>query len=399
MPDLAENLEQLGQELNITGVPARAEPGQHILASLTPDLSQLTLTNVIEHDVDLELIAKQVVFTNTDITDSAFPGDSSIVKVLPMFDLTSVPPSLDDSGVPGLIGTLTGKLPVAVSAPLSITVSWKVQDGSGNNLVEGSDFLAPDGLEQQTLSIIFLPAFELFDGTTPQDAVRQLLADVTLKSGSETWSGEIGPVRVVVPAIPFPQVLALTRHSDFDGAALIVVPGSSAISTINEIKTLLQPIRTVIGTLTSIARFAEMLTGIDMMTEILDATNIVFRKEDRINNLNNIDLIKRPWYRNDIEAEDELSSLAYLSPPPLEGSARKVELCNDRDLKAGQGKFTVSTGSAFVALCRSLHSKTPELITPSGDLTVNEEPSGWRVRSPFSGISSFGNELSSLRFL
>lgn len=92
----------------------------------------------------------------------------------------------------------------------SISVTWRVRDEAGTDLVEGQDFLAPNGLTNPTLDIVFLPAFAPFDGSVPPPAKRLLTASVTLTAGTETFSRDVGPVMVSIPAIRFPRVLALT---------------------------------------------------------------------------------------------------------------------------------------------------------------------------------------------
>jgi len=398
MPTLAEQLAQAANAFSIAGVPATAQPGQAITASLTPPLTPLHFTDVVNTPVNLDLIAKDVVFSNANIASPTFVDDPALVKIKPLFNLITVPPTLDNSGAGGLIGKLKGTiaLPVPVEAIPRLTVQWEVLDEFDNVLVEGNDFLAPAGLNNPTLDIVFLPAFALFDGNVPPPAIRKIRANVTLTAGTETGAATVGPVAITIPAIPFPKVLALSLNTDFHGASLVMVPGSSAITTVNHIKTLLQPVRNVISTLTTVARFAEMLLGIDTLAGVLEETHIAFSKADSVSNLNDIDLITRPWYEfNDTEAEDELSSFVYLSPPPqIESNANAVEMFNDRGFQAGEGKCTVTTGTSFVALCRSLHSKNPAVAPSSATLTVNNTPpGGWF------DADSFGDALSSIRFL
>jgi hypothetical protein len=398
MATLSEQLAQAADALSIAGVPATAQPGQPITASLTPPVSALHFTDVVNTDVSLDLIAKDVVFTNSDITDPAFVDDPALTKIKSLFNFGTVPPSLDTSGVGGLIGKIAGTipLPVSVEAFPKLTVHWAVLDKDDNELVEGSEFLAPAGRDNPTLDVVFLPAFATFDGLLPPPEIRKIRAKVTLTLGAETGTATVGPVVVAIPTIPFPKVLVLSLHKDFRGAALVMVPGNSAITTVNHIKSLLQPLRNAISTLTTIARFAEMLLGIDAVSGALEDSHIAFSKADAVGNLNNIDLITRPWYEfNDTEAEDELSSFVYLSPPPPpESSANAVEMFNARSFRTGEGKFTVTTGTSFVALCRTLHTATPTVTPANATLTVNNPPPGGQFQP-----SSFGDQLSSIRFL
>ena len=58
MATLSEQLTQAAAALSIAGVPATAQPGQSINASLTPPLSALHFTDVVNTDISLDLIAK-----------------------------------------------------------------------------------------------------------------------------------------------------------------------------------------------------------------------------------------------------------------------------------------------------------------------------------------------------
>ena len=392
MATLSEQLAQAANALNIAGVPATAQPGVPITASLAPPLTALHFTDVVPTDVNLDFIAKDVVFSNANFNSPGFVDDPAITKIKPLFNLATIPPSLDTSGVGGLIGKIKGTIPfpIPVEAIPRLTVHWEVLDENDVVLVNGDDYLAPAGVDNATLDVVFLPAFADFDGTIPPPATRKIRANVTLTAGTETGTAVIGPVVISVPTIPFPKALVLSRDPDHHGAALVMVPGNSAISTVNHLKSLLAPVRNAIANLTAIVKFAEMLIGIDAASRALEDSHIAFTKNDAVGNLNDIDLIHRPWYEfNDIEAEDELASFVYLAPPPPpESNTHKVEMFNDRRFRTGEGKFTASTGPAFVAVCRTMYSKTPIVFPPTATLVVNNPPE-----------DTFGDELSSIRFL
>lgn len=406
MADLTQQLADAGSLLHILGVPGSANPGQHLTIGLAPPLPTLTFTDVVPQAVSLDFIAKQVVFTNKNLADPNFVTDPNIQKILPLFNLGVVPPTVDTSGVPGLIGKLKGMFPVAVPTTEvpKMEVTWKITDDAGNALAQGTDFLAPGGLTSPALDVVFLPAFTRFDGAAPGTVGRKIIAHVKLSAGTATpWENDVGPARVEIPTIPFPKVLALTVDIDFQGPSLIMVPGPSPINGIDHIKALLQPVRNVISTLGGIARFAEMLTGIDTLAGVLDGTNVVFSKATTVNNLRDITLVEKPWYEPNLRAEDELSAFVYISPPPPgeRSNDNKVEMCNARNLSTSEGKFTVNTGLSFVAICSNLHSAAPA-VTPASAvsppvLTVNNPPAGQRWF--FHNITTFGDELSSINFL
>jgi hypothetical protein len=398
MPTLAEQLATAGSNLYITGVPGSAAPGHHLSIGLAPALP--TFTDI----ADLTFVAKQVAFSPpTKLTDPNFPGDETITAILPLYDLTKIPPKADATAVPGLIGRLKG-FPISLSAKMEVI--WEITDDSNNALTVGTDFLAPGGLSSPVLDVVFLPALSLFDGGSPETAVRKIKAHVKLTAGAgippATWEGDVGPAAVEVPEILFPKVLALTVDVDFQGPSLVMVPGPSAIIGIEHIKTLLQAVRSVISTLGGIARFAEMLTGIDTLSGVLAGTNVVFNKATTINNLWDITLVQTPWWEPNVRANDNLSAFVYLSPPPSPElpNDNKVEMCNKDNLLTNEGKFTVETGLSFVAICTSLNSAAPPVSPASAvsppKLTVNVAPAGWR---PVHNITIFGDELSSINFL
>jgi hypothetical protein len=402
MADLTQQLADMIAQLNIVGAPVTANPGQAVHLGLAPPPTAVSFTDIIDRNISVSFIAKDVVFTRKDFASPTWLDDPAIAKVLPFFNLTAVPPTADPSGVPGVLAHLTGVLPVAVPSVAAprMTVAWTVTDDAGMVLVESTDFLAPGGLDQPTVDITFLPAFVRFDGTAAGVTGRKIKATVTLTAGTSTRTADVGPVRVLVPVIPFPKVLALTIGINFLGPAIIVVPDVSPIVGIDHLRTLLQPVRNAVSALTSITRFAEMLVGIDTVSGILNAANIVFVRQNPVNNLNDFVLVARPWYENDTEAEDELQSFVYIAPPPSTRlpSDNKVEMCNNRFLLTDQGKFTVNTGPGFVASCANLNSGTPTVSPSTAALVVNNAAGGynaWNVHF----ISTFGSELSSINFL
>ena len=396
MTTLIDLLTQIGGNLHVSGVPATAQAGQHIVAGVSPALQTISVTEIVDHPVSLDLLAKDVVFSNTAFGTPGWIDDPAIAKTLPLYNMALAIPALDNSGVPGLVGKLKGTFPVAVpgEALPKLAITWTVTDDGGNVLAEGSDILAPAGLSNPTLDLVFLPIFARFDGASLPAVKRFIAASGTLSVGTTSVPVMIPPIPVLLPVIPFPKVLALTVDSNFRGAALILVSGNSGVTTIDHLRAVLQPVRSAINTLTGIAKFAAMLTGIDTLTSILNAAHIELRKGDKFDNLNDITLIQNAWYENDIEAEDELSSFVYLAPPSQRegGSDNKVAMCNDRNQKDGQGKFTVNTGESFVALCATLHSNTPTVVPGDAALVVNHPPAGFWT-------GNFGDELSSIQFL
>lgn len=399
----------------ITGVPAFANPGEMIRASLAPAVETTTVTEIVNRAVSFDFIAKQVVFSNKNyappgstVPTDSWIEDSNVAKILPLFNLLTVPPSADSSGVPGLIGTVNGTIPMTVQTDVlpTLAVEWTVTDEAGNTLSNHDHFEAPGGLSGPTLDIMFAPEFERFDGTVPPPVTRTIKARVTITAGGVSETRDLPPVSVLLPKLPFPKVLALTVHADFQGPALVVVPDGSGVVSIEHIRTLLQPIRNAIAPLSAIARFVDLLAGIDTLTGILNATRIEFRKRNQLPELDLITFDPGGWFGvGRLTAEDSLSAFVYLSPPPpptpaggMPSVENTVEMLNARNLSTSEGRLTLATGRSHVALCRSLNAPRPAVAPPDASLVPGPNPSGWNWWHAHS-ITTFGDELSSLAFL
>jgi len=144
----------------------------------------------------------------------------------------------------------------------------------------------------------------------------------------------------------------------------------------------------VIGNLQSFAGFASFLLGLSDLTQAVSVSpHVQFRATNRIHNLNDITLIQNSWYENDIEAEDELSSLILIGP-----TGRGVKCCNDRDLDSGEGQFTVATTGNMTTIIRDLDGKSPTVEL--GAITVDVSPPGGIFNA-----DKFNDELSSIEFI
>jgi hypothetical protein len=395
---LLETLNELANSLriNLTG-PAEPAPGQAVTAEIRPFLADLDFTEILSGDLELSWLTKDVRFNDALLEPALTPAalDAKILGGMPIPGIGGL------QGVPGLIGQLTGSLPVPSTTKLKVQVEieWSVSsDAAGTNVLSSSDdYSAPQGLNGTSASFFFKPdSFELTTDPPPAPTPRFLRARVRLTVGSTqtNWIA-LPPVEVLIPAIGIPTVFAMFLHVDFqarsgddDGAVLVLVPANSPIGSMAQLQPLLNQIDSVASTLSTFANFAAFLGGLSELTGALTAQpHAQFRSTNAIGNLNDITLIQRPWYENDTEAEDELSSLIFIGP-----AMRTVQCFNDRDFKTGQGAFTVMVGQNFFTLARNLHSPTPG-SEPPGLLTVDTPPPGG-VFQP----SSFGDELSSVRF-
>lgn len=376
---LIDDLNALLNSMTIAlDTPASPALGQLVKARITPLPEQI----LSEAPLGLDWFGKGFVFAN------ALPNDTTVTGPLPVYDLTTVPPSVV-AGVPGVIGKITGSMAIAV-AP-EVLVSWSVRDASNNILTEATHFIAPSGLSLPEITIIFIPAVtELTSAVpSPPSVVRYLHARVSVRVGTtQTAPRDLPPVKLVVPELGVPTVLGMMLHVDFKGATLVVVPSNSPFGSLGAVVNTLSDLQSRLAPLSSLARFAAFLLGLGTLTQVLQSEpHIQFRKTDTINNLNDITLIQRAWYQNDTEAEDELSSLILIGPV-----GRRAECCNDQGMDDGEGKFTVSVPNQLFVSVRSLHSKNPASAPNGNELTVNKTPP-----DGFFSAGSFGDELSSVR--
>lgn len=369
-------------------------------------------TTVKSQAVTLNLFERDVKFADTNLADENPQGGLSI------FDLAAIPISVVN-GVPGTVGKLTGSLPVGipttdpanaiagiigkitgnVKLPVPtvtavaprLSVNWEVRDGNTQQqLNNGEHFLAPAGLNNAALSLVFYPEFtELTESTTVTKRSRQLYASVEITAGDvKVGPRTLGPISTSVPAIPLPTILALCVNENFTGPTLIVVPHSSPLDRVDKVTEIVRQLQSLLAPLSSVVKFAGMVTGLTELVNVLGSEpHIEFRREDFTGNLNDITLVQNPWWINDIEAEDEVSSLLLVGIPK-----RTVQCFNKRDFDPDDGAFTVAAGDRLFAGIRTLHTVTP-FSEPLNTVVVDKAVPGFIFRP-----TSFGDEVSSIRF-
>ncbi len=162
------------------------------------------------------------------------------------------------SGVPGLIGRLSG-LPVGmITAPVHMTVHWTLTD-QANNIVLETD-AGPN--------FSFLPpiAFSELSPGPPGSASFKLTAKVTLSvANANGQTLNLPPLKIQVPQIPVPRLLAVSTwvkygatpigHTDWnDNALLIAVPtGSPLLVSQSSLTNLLSATQSTLGAIAGIA--------------------------------------------------------------------------------------------------------------------------------------------------
>lgn len=355
-----------------------AEIGVPVAFTIHPELSTVQVAEVQMVDVDFEFMAKGFVFATADLDDPTTTG------TLPIQDLVSNPPAVTP-GVPGLLGRLRGRMPVAVPVEIAprLEVEWKVTDDRGRDLIARGDAVASAGAGGTSQSVLFLPeVIELINDDDPGTTPRRVSATVTMFAGStNVGTRMLGPVVIQVRRLAMPTILAMFLHRNYTGPILIVLPEETWISTLGWLTGKIQELHLVLLPFATNPRLGFVVEALALLhAALLAEDHVQFRKASEIANLNDITLAS--GFFDDTEAEDEISSLLLFGPPD-----RAVDLFNDRSFGVFEGVFTLKTREQLVAGVRDLHTDFPSV-----------EPVGASLLRRGAPDDDFGDELSSLRF-
>lgn len=355
-----------------------AEIGVPVAFTIHPELSTVQVAEVQMVDVDFEFMAKGFVFATADLDDPTTTG------TLPIQDLVSNPPAVTP-GVPGLLGRLRGRMPVAVPVEIAprLEVEWKVTDDRGRDLIARGDAVASAGAGGTSQSVLFRPeVIELINDDDPGTTPRRVSATVTMFAGStNVGTRMLGPVVTQVRRLAMPTILAMFLHRNYTGPILIVLPEETWISTLGWLTGKIQELHLVLLPFATNPRLGFVVEALALLhAALLAEDHVQFRKASEIANLNDITLAS--GFFDDTEAEDEISSLLLFGPPD-----RAVDLFNDRSFGVFEGVFTLKTREQLVAGVRDLHTDFPSV-----------EPVGASLLRRGAPDDDFGDELSSLRF-
>ena len=369
------------------------------------DLGNLNIQSIVPADMNLTWISKNVLFDNKGLEPVFNSSDLDISQINDRI-LRELPVRLPIvngvvneaiNGVQGLLSQLRGTIPILMNLQVKVSVQWKVYDSDGTTELT-SGFVALNSLDQFEISLIFIPPIVELTNTTIAPIVdRYVEAIVTLETGELTpLPVNLPKIKVSIPAIPVPRLVAFFRHRDFEprsgnvnGALFILVPANSPLRSITQLQNLLDTLSSTLQTLAGLAEFIGFLTGLQELINAIAANQqyVQMRITDAGGNFMNfkdVVLIPSGWPFGigDITAEDELSSLIYLGPKKT-----GVTCFNNRELNPNEGGFSVSTADDLTChvMVRNFHQFS---ISPSGFVeTFN-----------FSG-SNFGDKLSSMKFI
>jgi hypothetical protein len=277
----------------------------------------------------------------------------------------------------------------APGSGITATITWSVHElPSGTALSEGGAFHAENGLNGAGVALRFRPEVVELLTAAPAPIARRLRAKVVLSAGQETAARTL-VADVDVFALRVPSLLALFRNAGFsaadDGAALLVAPGSSPLTSLSAAVSAVESLHAAAQALSVFARFATLAARVNTLVNALHAhpaEHVRFVRTDALANLNTITLIQRGPLANDIEAEDELSSLILLGP-----AARRARLFIRRDFDQTAGRLDVGVEDENIVLISNLDAKHPSTV-PAGRAQVIVAPTGTKT---------FSNELSSLQ--
>ena len=352
----------------------------------------------------LQNLAKLVDLRIDRLNDPVWGGQPQVFQIRPSVLLLSA--------VGDLIPTETV---LRTAIPVKIEVTWGVEDVDGTPL--GSDqAVTHAGADQKALqvAVMVLPDFvelrreqELTTKTRYVTAKAKLIVTIVDPGSgmSRDISAEVPLLRypITVPAIPVPTA-AIFFHADDLGVsngalasghqfALVAVPKDSAIAGISALRDACDTLRRLTATasqLVQLAGFAGVglpsLTGLGLgLDTLLNALNlhkitsnvgVAFVAGDTVRNMNNIDLIYGTW--NDIEAEDEISSLVLLGPP-----GRRLSLHQHRGF---EGRIaTITSSERCITIVNKLTS-VPPVTEPPGNAEQGGGP-------------TLDNRISSIAFL
>ena len=399
-------LDSLARTLQAVVTP---RPGGALVdATIEPLPGQVEIAELVRGAVDMTFITKDVRFAGFKPEPNLTPTElgNVITGGQPLGGVTA------PAGVNGLLGQLTGSIPMLskTQVPVQLEVVWTVQDENGNQLADNqwdiskgvpADASSTPQIKGTDIAIAFRPEVAELTTTNPVPAPvrRQLVATVTLKAlGKSSEPLALPPVPVLIPTLLIPKLIAAFRHGEFqpkagddDGFVFLMVPGASPLRSVDQLKTTLATVQETLTTLKSFADLAAFLLRLDsLVSGITASTYFAFAAEDGVPVLNDITVIQNDLLTNDIELEDEISSMIFMGPP-----GKVVHWFCEDDFLTENGDFSLKVGPQLFTVIRNLSGAVP-VSDPVSDaagsplVTVHHSPSG--------GSDTFNDFLSSVKF-
>ncbi len=294
------------------------------------------------------------------------------------------------SGIPGLLGQIAGTIPVLVTAPVTLSVTWAVKNGD-TVLAEGTGFLAPQGLSGANIELIFAPVFKELG--KEKSSTLTITATVTLHALTESVVITPTPLTVVVPDVGIPRVFVGFRHANFapqsvgdSGFAFVMVPGGYPFRTFDQLSPVLTTLQTTLSNLHSFVEIAGFLTGLGQLVDAVPTQpSLQFRAADQIGDLE--DVVFESHFLGDYDADEEISSALFIGVP---GST--FEIFNEDDFDASDGRITLTTGTQMWAALKSFS------FTDQGHADDAARPDSSVVKLNQTVKDDYNDEAESVRF-
>lgn len=336
---------------------------------------------------------------------------------------STLPAPLTASFLNGLIPT---EAILNSASAVKMEVEWGIEDRNGNPLGKDEAIVcsrstdtAANLAKSLQATVLVLPDFvELVrDAAAPPIKTRYVTASVTLSIGTgprESIKLPLLRYPITVPAIPIPTLALFFAGTNLgldpngalqsgDQFVLIVVPENSPIGDVPALRAVLDTLSELNRTADNIKTLAGLagtvLPALSQLTEsagtlaeafgahvIGSEVGVAFVAADQISDLNDIDTIKRGFLSNDIEAEDNISSLVLLGPP-----GRRMRCFQHRGFTGRS--LIVGTGGACIAIVNEM-TKAPVEVLP---LVIPGVVPPTTVQS--GDAPALNNRLSSLAFL
>jgi hypothetical protein len=363
--DLLQTLTDLANGFRIArDGSGQIAPGQAVGVRLIPTTTQLTVPALLAGDIDILWLTKDVRFSGFHPVTTPLEPNLDLLGGMPIVTLTGT-----IAGVQGILGQIGGTIPIPLQVPVSVRITWSVQDApqgadlapQGNALTLGSDFLAPDGLTAPEITLAFnAPVVELTANMVLPVKTYYVHAQVKLSAqGVTTPAIDLPEVPLTIPALAIPTVAAYFDDANFNAhSVFVMVPASSPLRSVQDLNAVLNPLQNQVSSLSQFANFANFLLGIQLLsTAVAAQPHVQFRAEDAERDLENIVWVPGSTFGTDYDADDAFSSLIFVAAPTA--AMPIVQLSNKDQLKfSDEGGFEVHVGADMYAALSQFSGNT-----------------------------------------
>ena len=339
-------------------------PGQLVALHLIPTTTQLNVPALLAGDISLLWLTKNIRFGDFQPVQEPLEQNLDIIGAMPITAVTGT-----ITGVQGILGQISGTIPIPLQVPVSVTITWSIQDSpqsadlkpQGNALILGTDFFAPDGLKAPEISMVFnAPVVELTANMALPLEPLYVHAQVVLSAqGITTPAIDLPEVPLTIPALAIPTVAAFFDDANYNAhSVFVMVPANSPLKSVNDLNALLTPLQNQVSALSQFANFANFLLGIQLLGTALAAQpHVQFRSEDAERDLENIVWVPGSTFGTDYDADDAFSSLIFMAAPTA--AMPIIQLSNEDNLDFGdEGGFEVHVGSDMYAALSQFSGNT-----------------------------------------